>query len=289
MLRAVVLLVFVYVSQGHESWICTANTDAVVTSSKHVETEDRLQALETQVQQLHQLLEQEESSFSTIQGLPQDCQEIYENGTRQDGVYSISPDGRCPFLVYCNMTNGGWTVIQNRVDDGVSFYRDWNAYVAGFGDKKGSHWLGLEKIHRLTRDGTQIYFDMANYDGTKEYAHYQVFTVHGAATAYTMNVDSFGYEGSIKELLSYHNGKKFSTYNRDNDASRANCCKDYLDGGGWWYNDCYRLGNPNGVYGKREQGGIGYWDGGAIQIKQVQIRIKRMPGTCDAIQLSVSP
>jgi len=48
-----------------------------------------------------------------------DCEEIYANGTRTDGLYYVSPDGRCPFLVYCDMTHGGWTVIQVR---GVSVY-----------------------------------------------------------------------------------------------------------------------------------------------------------------------
>jgi len=41
-----------------------------------------------------------------------DCEELYTEGFHLDGVYAISPDGRCPFFVYCDMTNGGWTVIQ---------------------------------------------------------------------------------------------------------------------------------------------------------------------------------
>ena len=52
-----------------------------------------------------------QSSTSTLFS---DCEEIYRNGTRVDGLYAISPDGRCPFFVYCDMTNGGWTVIQVR-------------------------------------------------------------------------------------------------------------------------------------------------------------------------------
>jgi len=43
-----------------------------------------------------------------------DCKEIYANGARTDGLYHVSPDGRCPFLVYCDMAHGGWTVIQVR-------------------------------------------------------------------------------------------------------------------------------------------------------------------------------
>ncbi|XP_053383517.1 fibrinogen-like protein A [Mercenaria mercenaria] len=178
------------------------------------------------------------------------------------------------------MTNGGWTLIQNRIDGKVNFYRPWNDYVSGFGDIDGSHWLGLEKIHRLTRDGSQIHFNIENYDGTKDYEQYQVFTVQGAATAYTLNVDAFNYEGSICELLSYHNNMKFSTYDRDNDIWPSNCCVEESDGGGWWYKECYKLGNMNGVFGKTSQGGIGYRTTKNILIKKVTIKLKNINGQC---------
>ena len=118
------------------------------------------------------------------------------------------------------------------------------------------------------------------WDGSKEFAHYKVFTVHEAATEYTMNVDAFGYNGSLKELLSYHNNRKFSTYDRDNDASSKNCCELYAGGGGWWYDNCYRLGHVNSVFGKKEEGGIGYWDTTNVPIKNIYIRVKTMNGTC---------
>jgi len=95
------------------------------------------------------------------------------------------------------------------------------------------------------------------------------------------NVDAFGYNGSIKELLSFHDKMKFTTFDRDNDAhSTINCVSKYMDGGGWWAKDCYRLGVVNGVYGKHEPGGIGYWDTANIPIKDVNIRIRPMEGTC---------
>ncbi|XP_045180249.2 microfibril-associated glycoprotein 4-like [Mercenaria mercenaria] len=275
------ILIVGCVCYGHETWTCTTNTDALVTNTCPKEMEEKINSLEVQIQQLQRLVqEQNTSMFTTIEGFPKDCSEIYRNGTRTDGVYSISPDGRCPFFVYCDMTNGGWTLIQNRVDRKVNFYRSWDDYVSGFGDVDGSHWLGLEKIHRLTRDGSQIYFDMENYDGTTEYAHYKVFTVHGATTSYTMNVDAFNYEGSIDELLSFHNNMKFSTYDRDNDISSENCCVKYLDGGGWWNKNCYRLGNMNGVFSKTQQGGIGYWTTKNVPIKKVTIKVKAMNGQC---------
>lgn len=55
-----------------------------------------------------------------------DCHEIYLEGTRSDGVYTIYPD-RYPsgIQVHCEMeTNGGgWTLIQRRSSASVDFYK----------------------------------------------------------------------------------------------------------------------------------------------------------------------
>lgn len=45
--------------------------------------------------------------------IKKDCQEIYEDGTIDNGIYRILPNGwtGLPFEVYCNMSDGGgWTV-----------------------------------------------------------------------------------------------------------------------------------------------------------------------------------
>ena len=140
--------------------------------------------------------------------------------------------------------------------------------------------MGLEKIHRLTKTGSQIYFHLENYDGKVDHAHYKVFKVHDATTSYKMNVDTFGYAGTIKDLLSYHNNMKFSTYDRDNDESSGNCVKDHFDGGAWWYKSCYQLGNLNGLYGKREAHGLGYWGTFFVPIRNTQIKLKPRHALC---------
>jgi len=81
---------------------------------------------------------------------------------------------------------------------------------------------------------------MTKWDNTIKYAHYKVFTVHGAATQYRTNVDTFGYSGNIAERLSFYDNMKFSTNDRDNDGHLTAACSQASGGGGWWYNKCYR-------------------------------------------------
>ncbi|KAK3580200.1 hypothetical protein CHS0354_001332 [Potamilus streckersoni] len=112
-----------------------------------------------------------------------DCLELFDKGEKNDGVYRILPDDGYPFDVYCDMTNGGWTVMQRRKDGSVSFKRTWTEYAQGFGDLEGDFWVGLNQIHRLTKDSNQIYILLQQYDGKWLFTHYRDFTVNNAATA----------------------------------------------------------------------------------------------------------
>lgn len=51
----------------------------------------------------------------------------------------------------------------------------------------------------------------------------------------------------IGDALTYHNGWKFTTFDRDNDIALSNCALTHH--GGWWYKNCH-LANPNGRYGE---------------------------------------
>ena len=145
------------------------------------------------------------------------------------------------------MKNGGWTVFQSRMDGSVDFFRNWADYVAGFGQLKGEHWLGLEKLLCLTtrRPRTELRVDLADYEGNYKYAQYSFFSVGNSETKYRLNVA--GYNGTAGDsLIRDHNGMPFSTKDQDNDKHETANCASYWQGA-WWYNKCH-TSNLNGRY-----------------------------------------
>ncbi|XP_033761629.1 SCO-spondin-like [Pecten maximus] len=118
-------------------------------------------------------------------GICQSCRELYNNGKRDSGVYTIAPVGHRPFDVVCNMTDGGgWTVLQHRFPNGsLSFNRNWTDYANGFGDLHGDFWLGLEYIHVLTSGGVHVIIDMIKKGGELTRLSYDYFEVKDAIIA----------------------------------------------------------------------------------------------------------
>ena len=90
------------------------------------------------------------------------CAELYKSGEKISGVYTIDPDGAGAFDVFCDQktAGGGWTVFQKRLDGSVDFYRGWADYKRGFGNLNGEFWLGLDKIHRLTKTKNKLRVDL---------------------------------------------------------------------------------------------------------------------------------
>ena len=157
------------------------------------------------------------------------------------------------------MKNGGWTVFQSRMDGSVDFFRNWADYVAGFGQLKSEHWLGLEKLVCLTtrRPRTELRVDLADYEGNYKYAQYSFFSVGNSGTNYRLNIA--GYTGTAGDSLVWHNGMQFSTKDRDNDPRTGGNCAS-IHQGAWWYNKCH-VSNLNGLYlsGQDSHGGVNWW------------------------------
>ncbi|XP_031418185.1 microfibril-associated glycoprotein 4-like [Clupea harengus] len=181
--------------------------------------------------------------------LPVDCSDLHDHyPSKPSGVYTIFPGGPIsPLQVYCDMESdgGGWTVFQRRMDGTVNFYRTWDHYKKGFGNKDGEYWLGLDNIVLLTmRNKSELRVDMEDWEGGKVYAQYTSFSVDPESFGYTLHLGSF-IDGGAGDSMDRHGGMKFSTFDKDQDASGTNCAKRHL--GGFWYATCHHA-NPNGVY-----------------------------------------
>ena len=128
------------------------------------------------------------------------CADLYKSGVRQDGVYTIDPDDLGAFQVRCDMTkdDGGWTVFQRRQDGSVDFYRDWADYKAGFGNLSGEFWLGLDKIHRLSKSGQNVLrVDLMDFNGAQPFAKYRSFSVADESNKYRLHIHIGSYSGKL--------------------------------------------------------------------------------------------
>ena len=175
-----------------------------------------------------------------------DCSDLLKLGNTQSGVYSVNPDRKGSFNVYCDMRTdgGGWTVFQRRQDGSVDFYRGWNDYKSGFGQLTAEFWLGNDKIHRLTAARpSSLRVELEDWNGVRVYAKYGKFNIGDEQAKYRVKVGS--YSGTAADSLTYHNNMAFTTKDRDNDRFSGNCAVDYT--GAWWYKSCH-YSNLNGRY-----------------------------------------
>ena len=89
---------------------------------------------------------------------------------------------------------GGWTVFQRRIDGSVEFYLGWDDYKKGFGDLNGEFWLGLDKIHRLSKSGQNVLrVELEDFENESRHANYPTFAVANEKEKYKLTVG--GYSG----------------------------------------------------------------------------------------------
>ncbi|XP_049295179.1 microfibril-associated glycoprotein 4-like [Anopheles funestus] len=213
-----------------------ATNDMVNTTSKLLaEISDKLQNFSTLATQRMINLEHK------LERVPEDT-----------GVYFMQPDmaKNITFEVSRDWTNnhgfgGNWIVFQRRFNGSVDFYRNWAEYKNGFGDLRGEHWLGLEKLYSILKTRQhELLIVMEDFDGVIAYAHYDDFKIGDESEKYM--IKSVGqYTGTAGDSFSHHKDEAFSTYDRDHDKHNTNCAQAFV--GAWWFYKCHRS-HLNGEY-----------------------------------------
>ncbi|XP_056141132.1 fibrinogen like 1B isoform X2 [Lampris incognitus] len=205
-----------------------------------------------------------------------DCSELYDRLRPPSGFYRIRPKlDQEPFLVYCDMEDGGgWTVFQRRRHGRVDFNRDWVDYKDGFGDFKlwnDEFWLGNEHIHTLLSEGKNLVkIELMDWKGERSHAFYENFRISDEEDGYRLQYELYsgragdaltGGRGMTHQWSACLNGMQFSTKDQDNDRFLQGSCAQE-NKAGWWFNRCHAA-NLNGKF---YRGGeyIGTHDNGVV-------------------------
>ncbi len=198
-------------------------------------------------------------SISKIGNIPspyyyKNCKEIKDNkGDATDGLYTIDPDGEGeidPFDCYCDMTTdgGGWTLVLlsniaptgcpapswiNAVS-GVNLKGTFSADITSFDMLVGlRYWNLLGTRARLDMGLSPSFLShQAYYDLSLNESNWYALEMSNESV--TINSEGTSSPG----LYTYHNGRGFTTYDADHDASTGNCSNNY-NNASWWYGNCW--------------------------------------------------
>ncbi|XP_021085783.1 tenascin isoform X3 [Mesocricetus auratus] len=234
----------------------------------------RLQALSGSLRS--KLIQTIFTTIGLLYPFPRDCSQAMLNGDTTSGLYTIyiNGDKTQALEVYCDMASdgGGWIVFLRRKNGREDFYRNWKAYAAGFGDRREEFWLGLDNLSKITAQGQyELRVDLQDH-GESAFAVYDRFSVGDAKSRYKLRVE--GYSGTAGDSMNYHNGRSFSTYDKDTDSAITNCALSYK--GAFWYKNCHRV-NLMGRYGDNNHSqGVNWfhWKGHEYSIQFAEMKLR---------------
>lgn len=185
-----------------------------------------------------------------------DCDEMFQAGHNESGLYILRPEKTRKLVVYCHMDGcNGWTVIQkNTLDTEITWSETWTTYKYGFGNLEADHWLGNEYISFITQQKWyKVRIALTDANDHHRYAEYDSFVLRNETDGYRVILGK--YEGNAGDPLTssqtknMHDNMRFSAKDKDNDRSTIENCAD-IHGGGWWYDSCYnaQLNHKGGLY-----------------------------------------
>uniref|UniRef100_A0A3Q3E108 Angiopoietin like 4 n=1 Tax=Labrus bergylta TaxID=56723 RepID=A0A3Q3E108_9LABR len=170
---------------------------------------------------------------------------------RQEIFQTLNTNFNSIFFSHCVCsTEGGWTVIQKRLDGSQNFNQLWESYRRGFGNLNGEFWLGLENIHSLSKQGQYVLQVEVSNSAGQQKSDYG-FHLDGEDKMFALHLQTKS-ESQENIMTSGASGVPFSTVDRDNDLAKDVNCAELLSGG-WWFSSCGES-NLNGRYPRRPSG-----------------------------------
>ncbi|KAH8274008.1 hypothetical protein KR044_007709 [Drosophila immigrans] len=143
-----------------------------------------------------------------------------------DGYHRIKVEGMESFPVLCNstVTGSGWTVIHKRTNSRLSFNQTFQAYSEGFGNLRDDFFIGLNKLHLMTKSQPhELFIDTIDWFENVTYGRYDNFFIDDKTTKFTLkNLGQFN--GTLFDMMTRSLGMKFR-------KCRSSSC-------GWWRNSC---------------------------------------------------
>ncbi|XP_068158656.1 fibrinogen-like protein A [Drosophila tropicalis] len=196
------------------------------------------------------------AAAGSVDDTPRDCWDQKHGQVR----IRPAPDME-PFFVNCDqmVRDGGWTVIAYRYDGSEDFNRNWENYKSGFGSLNSEFFIGLDKLHRLTNSAAhELLILMKSQTKEQRFALYDQFSIGNEAEKYLLYLLGT-YKGDAGDSLRYHAGKKFTTFDQDNDDNGQNCARTHA--GAWWYGRECLESNLFGTFQPKYGQEIGYFKG----------------------------
>jgi len=179
---------------------------------------------------------------------PIDTNYVYR-GQTGDGAYWVQPIPNLPAVqVWCDMTvdSGGWTMVLINSTYNGPVRPDWNTAVTG-NTLNGSMANGLNGFDQLL--GLNFWLALGNTMRLDQGGGpAEVNIVHRAYYKFSFDVNNW-YKlqmsdgrvvkgGTVPDMYAYHNGRRFSTKDKDNDDCGGSCSISY-GSGAWWYGCCW--------------------------------------------------
>ena len=120
----------------------------------------------------------------------------------------------------------------------------------------------MKLINCLTQTGQwELRVDFEFKNKTRSYLHYNEFKVGSATDEYPLTIGRFtGITPDDPFQRDNHNGKKFTTYDNDNDGRGGNCATKVgaaTGNGGWWFSTCWFI-NLNLKYDPAAYGSMNF-------------------------------